>query len=102
MLKLAKGFRGRRSTVFSVAKLAVIRALTYAYISRRTRKRDMRQLWNSRIGAASKANGLSYSKFINGLKKSNIELDRKILASVAAEDSKTFATLVEVSRASLD
>jgi large subunit ribosomal protein L20 len=97
-LKLAKGFCGRRSKAFRVAKLAVIHALYYAYIGRRLKKRNMRQLWNIRIGAATKNFGLSYSKFIGGLKKSNIELDRKILAAIASEDTKTFETLVEKSR----
>ncbi|MBN1114594.1 MAG: 50S ribosomal protein L20 [Oligoflexia bacterium] len=97
-LKLAKGFVGRRSNVFKIAKLAVIHALQYSYGSRKRKKRMMRQLWNTRIGAAAKMNGFSYSRLIHGLKKSGIELDRKILASIAADDSGTFSTLVETSR----
>jgi len=99
ILKLAKGFCGRRSEIFKTAKLAVIHALAYAYVGRKKLKRNMRQLWNIRIGAAAKLNGTSYSKFIYGLKKANIELDRKVLAAIAAEDAKTFASLAKISRA---
>jgi large subunit ribosomal protein L20 len=98
-MKLAKGFCGRRSRVFKTAKLAVIHALSYAYVGRKKNKRNMRALWNIRIGAASKLNGTSYSRFIYGLKKSNIQLDRKVLAAIASEDAKTFASLVKVSQA---
>lgn len=97
-LKLAKGFCGRRSRIFKTAKLAVIHALAYAYIGRKKYKRDMRSLWNIRIGAAAKKNGVSYSKFMGGLRKSNIELDRKVLAAIAAEDSSAFTSLVKVSK----
>jgi large subunit ribosomal protein L20 len=97
-LKLAKGFCGRRSKAFKTAKLAVIHALAYAYVGRRLRKRDMRRLWNSRISAAAKENNYSYSKLMGGLKKSNILLDRKVLAAIAADDSKTFGSLVNISR----
>jgi large subunit ribosomal protein L20 len=100
-LKLAKGFCGRRSRAFKIAKLAVIHALSYSYVGRKLNKRNMRSLWNSRISAATKELNFSYSKFIHGLKKSNIELDRKILASIAAEDSRTFKTLVEKSRVAI-
>lgn len=98
-MKLAKGFCGRRSRIFKTAKLAVIHALTYAYVGRKKNKRNMRALWNVRIGAAAKINGSSYSKLIFGLKKSSIELDRKVLAAIASEDAKTFASLVKVSQA---
>jgi large subunit ribosomal protein L20 len=98
-MKLAQGFCGRRSRVFKTAKLAVIHALSYAYVGRKKNKRNMRALWNIRIGAASKLNGTSYSRFIYGLKKSNIQLDRKVLAAIASEDAKTFASLVKVSQA---
>ncbi|MEI6092527.1 MAG: 50S ribosomal protein L20 [bacterium] len=98
-LKLAKGFCGRRSKIFKTAKLAVIHALTYAYVGRKKNKRNMRALWNVRIGAAAKVNGSSYSKLIFGLKQSSIELDRKVLAAIASEDAKTFASLVKVSQA---
>ena len=97
-MKLAKGFCGRRSKIFKTAKLAVIHALTYAYVGRKKQKRNMRALWNIRIGAAAKLNGTSYSRFIYGLKKSNIELDRKVLAAIAAEDSKTFSVLVNLTQ----
>lgn len=98
-LKLAKGFCGRRSKIFKTAKLAVIHALAYAYIGRKKHKREMRALWNIRIGAAAKNNGTSYSKFMGGLKKSNIELDRKVLAAIASEDAKTFTSLVKATQA---
>jgi len=100
-LKLAQGFCGRRSKIFKTGKLAVIHALAYAYVGRKKNKRNMRQLWNTRIGAASKEHLLSYSKFIFGLKKSNIELDRKVLAAIACEDSATFASLVKISRSAI-
>lgn len=100
-MKLSKGFCGRRSKIFKMAKLAVIHSLQYAYIGRKNKKRSFRSLWLSRISAAVKEHNFSYSKFIHGLKKSNVELDRKILASIACEDSKTFSSLVETSKAAL-
>ena len=93
-LKLAKGYRGARSRTFKVAKQAVTRAGQYAYRDRRVKKRIFRSLWIVRINAAVRANGLSYSVFMNALKKANIELDRKALADMAAEDEKGFADLV--------
>ena len=93
-LKLAKGYRGARSRTFKVAKQAVTRAGQYAYRDRRVKKRNFRALWIVRINAAVRANGLSYSVFMNALKKANIELDRKALADMAAEDEKGFADLV--------
>ena len=93
-LKLAKGYRGARSRTFKVAKQAVTRAGQYAYRDRRVKKRNFRALWIIRINAAVRANGLSYSVFMNALKKANIELDRKVLADMAAEDEKGFADLV--------
>ena len=93
-LKLAKGYRGARSRTFKVAKQAVTRAGQYAYRDRRVKKRTFRSLWIVRINAAVRANGLSYSVFMNALKKANIELDRKALADMAAEDEKGFADLV--------
>ena len=93
-LKLAKGYRGARSRTFKVAKQAVTRAGQYAYRDRRVKKRNFRALWIVRINAAVRANGLSYSVFMNALKKANIELDRKALADIAAEDEKGFADLV--------
>ena len=94
VLKLAKGYRGARSRTFKVAKQAVTRAGQYAYRDRRVKKRNFRALWIVRINAAVRANGLSYSVFMNALKKANIELDRKALADMAAEDEKGFADLV--------
>ena len=93
-LILAKGYRGARSRTFKVAKQAVTRAGQYAYRDRRVKKRNFRALWIVRINAAVRANGLSYSVFMNALKKANIELDRKALADMAAEDEKGFADLV--------
>ena len=93
-LKLAKGYRGARSRTFKVAKQAVTRAGQYAYRDRRVKKRTFRSLWIVRINAAVRATGLSYSVFMNALKKANIDLDRKTLADMAAEDEKGFADLV--------
>lgn len=101
-LKLSKGFCGRRSKIFKMAKLAVIHALTYSYIGRKQKKRNFRRLWMSRIGCAVKEHNFSYSKFIYGLKKSNIDLDRKILSLLACEDAHTFSKLVETSKSALD
>ena len=94
VLKQAKGFRGARSRTYKVAKQAVMRAGQYAYRDRRVKKRVFRSLWIVRINAAVRANGLSYSVFMNALKKANIQLDRKALADMAAEDEKGFADLV--------
>lgn len=95
-LKLAKGFCGRRSLIITTAKLAVIHSLAYAYVGRKNLKRNMRQFWNIRIGAAAKLNGTSYSRLMGGLKKSNIQLDRKVLAAIASEDAKGFSSLVKI------
>ena len=95
ILKLAKGFWGARSHNYRTAKEAVERALQYAYRDRRTRKRDFRRLWIIRIKAAAENNGISYSRFINGLKKLNIELNRKILADLAVNSPGTFVQLVQ-------
>jgi large subunit ribosomal protein L20 len=97
-LKLAKGFCGRRSKIITTGKLAVIHALAYAYVGRKKLKRNMRQFWNIRIGAAAKINGTSYSRFMGGLKKANVGLDRKVLAAIAAEDAKGFSSLVKVAQ----
>src|SRR5690554_5369492 len=86
ILKQAKGYYGARSRVFRVAKQAIIKAGQYAYRDRRQRKRQFRQLWIARINAGARVNGLSYSKFINGLKKASIEIDRKILADLAVHE----------------
>ena len=95
ILKLAKGFWGARSHNYRTAKEAVERALLYAYRDRRTRKRDFRRLWIIRIKAAAENNGLSYSRFIHGLKELNIELDRKILADLAVNSPQTFFEIVQ-------
>src|SRR5579862_2327508 len=93
VLKLAKGYLGARSRIFRVAKQAVIKAAQYAYRDRRQRRRQFRQLWIARINAASRIYGLSYSCFINGLKKANIEIDRKVLADIAVFDIEAFSKL---------
>ena len=95
IMKAAKGYYGARSRVFRVAKQAVIKALQYAYRDRRNRKRDFRALWIARINAAARMNGLSYSRFMHGLKKSNVELDRKVLADIAVYDKAAFAKLAQ-------
>lgn len=101
ILKQAKGYYGARSRVFRVAKQAVTKAGQYAYRDRRAKKRTFRQLWIVRINAAARQSGLSYSRFINGLKKASIEIDRKILADIAVHDQKGFAALVEKAKESL-
>ena len=95
ILKLAKGYYGARSRVFRVAKQAVIKAGQYAYRDRRQRKRQFRQLWIARINAGSRALGVSYSVLMNGLSKSNILLDRKILSDLAINDASTFEKIVK-------
>ncbi|KDE40734.1 MAG: 50S ribosomal protein L20 [Nitrincola lacisaponensis] len=101
ILKLAKGYYGARSRVFRVAKQAVIKAGQYAYRDRRQRKRQFRALWIARINAAARINGLSYSRFIAGLKKANIEIDRKVLADLAVNQQNAFAAVVEKAKAAL-
>jgi large subunit ribosomal protein L20 len=101
ILKQAKGYYGARSRVFRVAKQAVTKAGQYAYRDRRQRKRQFRALWITRINAQSRANGLSYSRFINGLKKAEIGLDRRVLADLAVHDKPAFAAIVEQAKASL-
>jgi large subunit ribosomal protein L20 len=101
ILALAKGFRGRRKNVFRIAKEAVMRAGQYAYRDRRTRKRVFRKLWIARINAASRSHGLSYSKFMAGLKKAAIEIDRKVLADMAVRDPAAFGSIVEKAKAQL-
>jgi large subunit ribosomal protein L20 len=95
VLKLAKGYFGAKSRSYRVANQAVMKSLVYSYRDRRARKRDFRKLWITRINAAARMNGMSYSRFINGLKKSGIELNRKVLADMAVNDAKGFAMLVE-------
>ena len=101
ILALAKGFRGRRKNVFRIAKQAVMKAGQYAYRDRRTRKRVFRQLWIARINAATRGLGLTYSKFIAGLKKAQIDLDRKVLSDMAIHDPAAFAAIVDKVKAQL-
>jgi large subunit ribosomal protein L20 len=101
VIKLAKGYRGRRKNVFRVAKQAVIRAGQMAYRDRRQRKRQFRALWIARINAAARECGLSYSRFINGLSKAGVLLDRKVLADIAVFDKLAFAALAEKAKGSL-
>ena len=98
VLKLAKGYRGARSKQYRVAKQSVMRALTSAYAGRKERKRQFRQLWIARINAAARLNGLSYSKFMHGLKLAEIELNRKVLSDMAINDAEGFAALVELAK----
>ena len=95
MLKLAKGFYGCKSKHFKMANEQVMKSLTYAYVGRRLKKRDFRQLWITRISAACKINGMNYSTFMAGLKKAGIELNRKMLSEMAINDPQSFAALVE-------
>ena len=101
VIKRAKGFRGRRGNVFRIANEAVMRAGQYAYRDRRRKKRDFRSLWIVRINAAVREHGLSYSAFMNGLKKAQVEVDRKVLADLAVSDKPAFARFIEKARASL-
>ena len=98
VLKAAKGYYGSKSTLFKTANQAVMKSLNYAYVGRKLRKRDFRKLWIARINAAARINGMSYSKFINGLKKSNIEVNRKMLSEMAIHDSEGFAKLVAIAK----
>jgi len=101
VLDAAKGYRGRRSRVYRVAKQAVMRAGQYAYRDRRNKKRVFRALWITRINAATREHGLTYSKFINGLKKAQIALDRKVLADMAVTDKPAFAAIVNQVKATI-
>lgn len=101
VIALAKGYRGRRNNVYRVAKQAVMKAGQYAYRDRRQRKRQFRQLWIARINAGARQYGLSYSKFMNGLKRASITLDRKELADLAVFDKAAFAQLVEQAKSAL-
>jgi large subunit ribosomal protein L20 len=100
ILKLAKGFFGAKKSNYRTAKEAVERALVYAYRDRRTKKREFRKLWNIRINAAVRNYEMSYSRFINGLKKANVVLNRKMLANLAANEPETFAQVVQVAKSS--
>ncbi len=102
VLKLAKGYRGAKSKLFRTAKEAVMKSLSYAYIGRKQKKRDFRRLWITRISAACKANGTTYSKFMNGLKKAEINMNRKMLSEIAIADPQAFTALVEKANAALN
>lgn len=102
VLKLAKGYYGSKSKLFKTAKEAVMKSGQYAYIGRRLKKRDFRRLWITRISAACKANGTNYSTFMNGLKKANINLNRKMLSELAVSDANAFTALVEQAKAALN
>lgn len=99
MLKLAKGYWGAKSKHFKMAKEQVMKSLQYAYTGRRLKKRDFRQLWITRISAGCKLNGMNYSTFMCGLKKANIQIDRKMLSELAVNDKAAFAQLVELAKA---
>lgn len=101
VLDLAKGYRGRRGNVYRVAKQAVMKAGQYAYRDRRQRKRQFRALWIARINAGARECGLTYSRFMNGMKRAMIEIDRKVLADLAVFDKPAFARIVEQAKASL-
>jgi large subunit ribosomal protein L20 len=100
-LKLAKGYRGARSKQYRVAKQSVMRALTSSYAGRKQRKREFRQLWIARINAAARMNGLSYSKFMYGLKCAGVDINRKMLSEMAISDAEGFAKLVEIAKAAI-
>ena len=102
VLKLAKGYRGARSKQYRVAKQSVMRALTSSYAGRKERKRQFRQLWIARINAAARLNGLSYSKFMYGLKSAGVEMNRKILADLAVNDAAAFTALAETAKKALN
>ena len=101
MIAQAKGFRGRRNNVFKIAKQAVMKAGQYQYRDRRTKKRDFRGLWIARINAAVRELGMTYSVFMNGLKKGGVEIDRKVLADLAVHDKAAFSKIAEQAKASL-
>ncbi len=101
VLKLAKGYRGARSKQYRVAKQAVMRALASSYVGRKERKRQFRQLWIARINAAARMNGLSYSKFMHGLKMADVEINRKMLAEMAVNDAEGFAALAELAKSKI-
>ena len=102
VLKMAKGYRGARSKQYRIAKQSVMRALTSSYAGRKQKKRQFRQLWIARINAAARINGLSYSRFMYGLKLAGVEMNRKMLADVAVNDAAGFAKLAEVAKEKLE
>ena len=101
IFKLSKGYFGSKSKSYRIAREAVMKSLMYAYIGRKRRKRDFRQLWIARINAAARQNGLSYSKFMHGLKVAGIDLNRKVLADIAVNDAAAFASLAEKAKAAI-
>ena len=101
ILKLSKGFYGQKSKVFRAANPAVMRSLASAYVGRKRQKRDYRSLWIARINAAARQNGISYSQFMNGLKKSGIDINRKMLSEMAIHDAEAFTALVNTAKAAL-
>ena len=101
ILKQAKGFYGKRKNVYTVAKNVVEKGMTYSYVGRKLKKREYRRLWIARINAASRGLGLSYSKFVAGLKKAQIDIDRKVLADMAVNDPAAFGSIVEKVKAQL-
>ena len=102
VLKLAKGYRGAKSKQFRTAKQAVMKSLNYAYVGRKLRKREFRTLWIARINAAARLNGLSYSRFMNGLKNANVNINRKMLSELAINDFAAFAKLVEKAKKAVE
>jgi len=98
VLKLAKGYRGSKSKLFRVADTQLLKSLAYAYRDRRNKKRDFRRLWIARINAAARMNGISYSRFMNGLKQAGVAINRKMLADMAINDSNAFVQLVEMAK----
>ena len=102
VLKLAKGYFGAKSKLFKTAKEAVMKSGNYAYIGRRLKKRDFRRLWITRISAAAKLNGLNYSKFMNGLNKAGVQINRKMLADIAVNDAAGFTKLAETAKKALE
>ncbi len=101
ILKLAKGYRGAKSKLYRIANQAVMKSLSYSYVGRKLKKRDFRSLWITRISAACKMNDINYSRFMNGLKKANIEINRKMLSEIAINDPSAFTQLVETAKKSL-
>ena len=101
ILKLAKGYWGAKSKHFKMANQAVMKSLTYAYVGRKRKKRDFRRLWITRISAAAKMNGINYSRFMNGLKKANVDINRKMLADIAHNDPVAFAKLADLAKSKM-
>lgn len=101
VLKLAKGYRGSKSKLFRIAKTQLLKSLTYAYRDRKNKKREFRKLWIARINAAARMNGISYSRFMNGLKQAGVNINRKMLADMAISDAGAFGQLVEMAKSKM-